>query len=76
MTRKIIFQVIGEPTIHCAGCEQRIGNALQRLSGVNEVKASAQTQRVVVEIDPNQVSPNEVQSRLELLGYEVKQGED
>lgn len=71
MTQTIDLKVIGEPTIHCAGCEQRIGNALRRLPGVQEVDASAQTQHVVVEIDPNQVSPEEVQSRLEHLGYAV-----
>ncbi len=71
MTQTVDLKVIGEQTIHCAGCEQRIGNALRRLPGVGEVKASAQTQQVVVKIDPNQVSPEEVQSRLERLGYAV-----
>ncbi|MDQ4077988.1 MAG: heavy-metal-associated domain-containing protein [Chloroflexota bacterium] len=76
MIRIVDFKVIGEQTIHCAGCEQRIGNALRRMEGVEDVSASAQTQQVVVDLDPNQVSPAEIQARLELLGYEVTQGRD
>ncbi len=38
------FKVVGEQTIHCAGCEQRIGNALRRVPGVEGVEASHRTQ--------------------------------
>lgn len=70
-TTTIAFTVTGEPTIHCAGCEQRIGNALRRLSGIEAVQASARTQQVRVTIDPTRVNPDEVQTRLEHLGYRV-----
>jgi copper chaperone CopZ len=71
MERIVSFKVTGEQTIHCASCEQRIGNALRRLSGVEEVTANAQTQQVVVAIDPGQVDSQAVQAKLEQLGYEV-----
>ncbi|HBY96206.1 MAG: heavy-metal-associated domain-containing protein [Ardenticatenaceae bacterium] len=71
MARKVEFTVIGEQTIHCAGCEQRIGNALKRLPGVEDARASAKTQHVVVSINPVEITPEQVRSRLELLGYEV-----
>ncbi len=42
-TTTLDFTVIGAQTIHCAGCEQRIGNALRRLPGIREVEASHRT---------------------------------
>jgi copper chaperone len=68
------FIVTGDQKIHCEGCEQRIDRALRRLPGVREVEASAETQRVAVTLDPNQVGPEEVRERLDLLGYEVTKG--
>jgi copper chaperone CopZ len=41
------------------------------LPGVEEVQASAETQRVEVTIAPGQVSADEVRARLEQLGYQV-----
>jgi copper chaperone len=64
--------VTGEQKIHCEGCEQRIDRALKRLPGVLGVEASAETQRVVVEMDTDRVGPEEVKERLDLLGYEVE----
>ncbi len=68
------FVVTGEQKIHCEGCEQRIGRALERLPGVGSVEASAEGQRVVVEMDPERVGPEQVRERLDLLGYEVTGG--
>jgi copper chaperone CopZ len=66
------FTVTGEQQIHCAGCEQRIGNALRRLPGIQDVKASAGTQQVAVTTDPAAVSSDQVRAKLEQLGYQVK----
>lgn len=71
MGRTVNFTVAGEEKIHCAGCEQRIANALRRLSGIQDVQASAQSQRVVVKLDPAQISPEQVRTKLEHLGYQV-----
>ena len=71
MARIVEFVVTGEDKLHCAGCEQRVGNAMRRLAGVQDVRASAETQQVVVTIDPAQVSPEQVREKLEQLGYEV-----
>ncbi len=73
-TTTLDFTVIGEQTIHCAGCEQRIGNALHRLPGIREVAASHQTQGVRVAIDPAQVDAAQIRGKLEQLGYEVAPG--
>ena len=71
MKTTVQFEVIGEEKIHCAGCESRIGNALRRLHGVQDVQASAETQRVSVTLDPAQVSADKVRARLTQLGYQV-----
>ncbi len=72
MARTIDFKVTGEQTIHCASCEQRISKALHRMGGIQNVNSSAQTQQVAVTIDPAHVRPEQVQAKLEQLGYEVR----
>ncbi len=71
MTIHIEFQVIGDEKIHCSGCETRIGFALRRLPGVREVRASTESQRIAVAIDPEELSVEQVRARLQELGYEV-----
>ncbi len=73
MAQTITFAVTGENSIDCAGCEQRIGNALKRLPGITDVHASAQTQHVRVTLDPAQAGEDRVRAKLEQLGYQVRQ---
>ncbi|MGH8068550.1 MAG: heavy-metal-associated domain-containing protein [Candidatus Entotheonellia bacterium] len=63
--------VIGEQTLHCAGCEEHIQRALRRLPGIQEVQARADTQQVEVTLDADRVTPDQVQAKLEQLGYQV-----
>jgi copper chaperone CopZ len=76
MAQTIEFVVTGEEKMYCAGCEQRIGNALRRLAGVQAVRASADTQQVVVTFDPAQLRPEQVRAKLEQIGYEVTPRDD
>ena len=69
MAQTIAFVVTGEEKMYCAGCEQRVGNALRRLPGVTNVQANAQTQQVVVTFEPSQVTAEQVQTKLEQIGY-------
>ncbi len=70
MTTTVVqFEVVGEEKIYCAGCESRIATALRRLPGVDDVQASAETQRVRVAINPAQTSEDEVRAGLAQLGY-------
>jgi copper chaperone len=71
MVQTLEFVVTGEDKMHCAGCEERVSNVLRRLPGVQEVKASATTQQVLVSIDPSQVGVEQVRAKLEQLGYQV-----
>jgi Cu+-exporting ATPase len=72
MVQTLEFVVTGEEKMHCAGCEQRVSNALHRLPGVQEVQADAATQQVWVTVDPSQVGAAVVQAKLEQLGYQAK----
>ena len=72
MAQTLEFVVMGEAKMHCAGCEQRVSNALRRLPGVQEVQANATTQQVRVTVDPSQVGAEQVQAKLEQLGYQAK----
>jgi Cu+-exporting ATPase len=74
MTQTAEFTVTGEQTIHCESCEQRVGRGLKRLDGVESAEVSADSQRVIVEFDPEKVGPDEVRERLDFLGYEAVSG--
>lgn len=65
------FEVVGERKINCSKCEARIGDGLRRLRGVENVQASAETQRVSITIDPGQVSSDRLRAEMEDLGYQV-----
>jgi copper chaperone CopZ len=66
------FTVTGGDTIHCDACEQRIANALRRLPGVADVRASHATQRVTVIFDPGQVSAEAIRTKLAQAGFEAE----
>lgn len=71
MVIKVDFEVVGEEKMHCSACEARVKFALSRLHGVREVLASAKTQRIVVVISSEQVTTEEVQTRLKDAGFET-----
>lgn len=72
MTNTTKYNVVGEEKLHCEGCEQRVGRALERLDDVRSVEASHESQRVEVEYDPGRVDEYQLRDRLDLLGYEVE----
>ncbi len=71
MVVKVDFTVVGEEKMHCGGCETRVRFALSRLPGVQEVRADSKTQRIAVVINPSQVTPEDVQARLKVAGFET-----
>jgi len=70
MTRTARFTIREQTPIHCEGCEQRIGNALRRISGVQEMQASRETQEVHVTFDPEKTTAEQVRAKLDLAGFE------
>lgn len=71
MTKQVLYRVIGDEKMHCEGCETRVSNALRRLDGVHDVKANANEQSISVSFNTDEVSPEQLESRLDQLGYKV-----
>ena len=65
---KLELQVVG---MSCAHCEARVIKTLLAIQGVNQVQASASTQRVHVDFDEFLVSRGMLERALERLGYQV-----
>lgn len=71
MVVAVDFKVIGEEKMNCGGRETRVPFALRRLPGVLEVLPNAKTQNMAVVIDPDQVTIQEIQARLKMVGFEA-----
>lgn len=56
----------------CASCETRIENALKKLSGVKEVKATFGRSNVNVTYDANAIALEQIIATVEKLGYDVR----
>jgi Cu+-exporting ATPase len=65
VAEKITFAVQG---MHCAGCVQRIEQALQALPGVLSAAANFATEQVVVEYFPSAVAPGELKKAIVAAG--------
>lgn len=55
--------------IHCSACERRIEALLAKLPGVEQVRADQKSQKIVFALDSEKTSVEEVEARLNFLGY-------
>ncbi len=60
------------PDISCGHCEATVKEAVGALTGVGGVQASADTQKVEVDFDPNRVSQQQIEAALAEAGYPVQ----
>lgn len=60
--------------MQCASCENRIEKALNRLPGINNVKAHYANGTVQVEYDPASLEQAEIEKTLQSLGYQLEAG--
>ncbi len=72
MAQTLTYTVIGEQTIHCIGCEQRIDLALRRVRGVKEVISELTDPAGPVDHRPGPSWPRTVRGQLEQIGYQVR----
>ena len=61
------------PDISCGHCEATVKEAVGALAGVAGVQASADTQKVEVDFDPDRVSRQQIETALAEAGYPVQQ---
>jgi copper chaperone CopZ len=55
----------------CGGCENAVKRAVGKLPGVASVEASHQEQRVTVNYDEAQTTPEAISAKINGLGYRV-----
>lgn len=56
----------------CTGCEKSIKTKLSRLDGIKEVEANHKEGRATVRYDSSRVSPDEIASQINTLGFSAK----
>lgn len=66
------LKVVGDHTMHCAGCERSVTSTLSQLSGVEEVKADWNTQVIQVDLSSDEVDLEKIKTELDWIGYEVE----
>ncbi len=66
--KTITFQVKG---MMCAGCENRVNNAVKAIDGVNSVVANAKEGSVTCEFDDTKTSVENIKETIEIVGYDV-----
>lgn len=64
---EIILNVNG---MMCAGCENRIKNAVQNIEGVKSVIADHSTGKVIVEVNDS-ISKEKIEETIEDIGFEI-----
>lgn len=70
--KNIRLDVVGNRTIHCAGCENTIRRALQQLPGVRRVLPDRKTQRIGLILDVDQTPLSEIKEKLDWTGWTVQ----
>ena len=72
MVETLNLKVIGDHTMHCAGCERSITFSLSQLPGVEEVKADWKTQAIQIDFSSDEVDLEKIKAELDWIGYEVE----
>ena len=72
MSKTLNLKVVGEHTMHCAGCERSVTFALSQLPGVEEVKADWQEQVIEVDLSSDEVDLEKIKTELDWISYEVE----
>jgi copper chaperone CopZ len=71
MVETLKLKVIGDHTMHCAGCERSITFSLSQLPGVEKVKADWKNQAIQIELSSDEVNLEKIKAELDWIGYEV-----
>lgn len=72
MSKKVIYKVTGERTIHCNGCENTINLALKQLPEVGVASADRVSQMIEVTLASDDSDTQPITMQLDSLGYQVE----
>lgn len=72
MSKTLNLKIVGEHTMHCAGCERSITFSLSRLPGVEEVRTDWKNQDIWVDFSSDEVDLEKIKAELDWIGYDVE----
>lgn len=72
MSKKHNLKIVGDHTLHCAGCERSKTFSLSQLPGVDEVKADWNTQKIELELSSDEIDVDKIKTELDWIGYQVE----
>ena len=72
MSKTLNLKIVGDNTMHCAGCERSITFSLSQLPGVEEVKADWKEQAIQIDISSDESDLENIKTALDWIGYEVE----
>ena len=72
MSKILKLKIVGEHTMHCAGCERSITFSHSQFPGVEKVKADWKTQTIQVDLASDEVDLEKIKAELDWIGYEVE----
>ena len=72
MLKSVTLEVIGNQSIACQGCEQRIERMLKALPGVERARAKASNQRIYILYDASKQDLSAMAEHLGAAGYQTK----
>ena len=72
MFKSITLEVVGDDRLNCEGCEERVENALKKVSGVGKVRAHSSNQRIEVLFDSGVLDATAIAARIANVGYQTK----
>ncbi|MFC3523508.1 heavy metal translocating P-type ATPase [Marinococcus halophilus] len=59
----------------CAACSRRIEKQVGKMEGVSEASVNLTTEKLSVQYDPDEVSPHDMEEKVERTGYSVRRSE-
>lgn len=72
MSKTLNLKVVGEHTMHCAGCESSVTFALSQFQGVGKASADWTEQTIQVELASEELDLEKIRAELDWIGYEVE----
>lgn len=71
---RIIMKVIGNHTMHCAGCERSIEFTLSQFPEIQRAKADWKSQAIEIDLKEKLIDIGRIKEELAWIGYEVEAG--
>lgn len=72
MLKSITLEVVGDDRLNCEGCEERVENALKKVSGISQIRARSSNQRIQVMFDPSVLDAKAITERVATVGYKTR----